>query len=248
MRQRARLEPSGCLWTAHPSTGSTLRCNGTDPSSWRRRSRCPPARPSHNPNANGSLLTYVKRPTREALPIWQLTQLQSKGGSGKRHPKSRRIIDEKLNNPDEIKAAEDRKDFQRSFEWFGVNLPQTLKPRAVLARFRSDAEAMLCYEPADWASLPPHVRLDITSRIAGYQEVCDVTDREGWPNLDDADWAVLSELTEMASRSLFWTRRTISGPSNTVTGAATDMRPAGYITDWNRPGSRPGSPSTGCWL
>ena len=83
-------------------------------------------------------------------------------------------------------------------EWFGVNLPPTLKTqRAVLARFRGDVEAMLCYEAADWATLPPHVRLDINARLSGYQEVCAVTDRERyWPNLDDAKWAVLSELEE----------------------------------------------------
>ena len=57
-----RLEPSGCLWTAHPSTGSTLRCNGTDPSSRRRRSRCPPARPSHSQNAD-RLTAHLRQAT-----------------------------------------------------------------------------------------------------------------------------------------------------------------------------------------
>ena len=131
-------------------------------------------------------------------------------------------------------TAKLRREFERDYEWFGVNLPPTLKTqRAVLARFRGDVEAMLCYEAADWATVPPHVRLDINARLSGYQEVCAVTDRERyWPNLDDAEWAVLSELAENLA-DLCFGRRTISGPSNTLTGAATDMQPRGYITGSN---------------
>jgi hypothetical protein len=58
---------------------------------------------------------------------------------------------------------------------------------------------MLCYEAAEWATLSPHVRGEIASRLTGYQKIfaTTATDRERyWPKLDDAEWAVLSELTE----------------------------------------------------